>query len=225
MFSSSIGISTVETLRALWLGVVSVVPKIIVAILVFIIGWLIALLIQRAIVHFIRAIKLDTLLSHTGLDEVVRKAGYKLDSGLFIGAIFKWFVIILFLKMSLGIVELTQIDVFLDSVIHYLPSVVVAVIALFAGSIIADAMAKFVTGSAKAAEVGEHHFIGEMTRWVIWIFVILLVLSELNIGKTLVDTLTIGIVSMLALAGGLAFGLGGKDLAGKILNKISKPKK
>ncbi|MFT7557733.1 MAG: hypothetical protein ACI83D_000401 [Planctomycetota bacterium] len=202
-----------NSLQNLWFGVVDIVPKIIIALLVFLIGWLVAVLIERGVAHIIKFIKLDSLLEHTGLDEVLKKAGFRLDSGLFIGALFKWFIIVLFLKLSLGIVELVQVDMFLDKVLLYLPSVIVAVLVLFVGAIVADAMAKIVSGSAKAAGINASKALGTVTRWIIWIFAILISLTELQIGVEIVLAVVYGLIAMMAIGGGIAFGLGGRDAA------------
>lgn len=210
------------SLQNLWFGVVEIVPLIIVAVLVFLIGWLVAVLLERGVAHVVRAIKLDDLLKHAGLSEVTEKAGFRMNSGLFIGGLVKWFFIILFLKLALGIVGLAQVDQFLDRVLLYLPSVIVAVLVLFAGSIIASAMAKVVTGSAKAAGIGSSHAIGVATRWAIWIFAIFIALTELRIGSEVVLAFVYGLIAMLAIAGGISFGLGGKEAASRTIDNMSR---
>jgi hypothetical protein len=209
-----------SSLQNLWFGVVDIVPKIIIALLVFLIGWLLAVLIERGVAHLIKMIKLDSLLEHTGLDEVLTKAGFRLDSGLFVGALTKWFVIVLFLKLSLEIVELTQVDLFLDKVLLYLPSVIVAVLVLFVGSIVADAMSKVVMGSARAAGIGAHKALGTITRWIIWIFAVLIALTELQIGVEIVLAVVYGLIAMMAIGGGIAFGFGGRDAAKEAVDSM-----
>lgn len=209
-----------DSFAALWTGVAEVLPEIIVAILVFIIGWLVASLLEHGVERVVKASKLDNLLEHTGIDELLKKAGYKLDSGFFIGSIVKWFFIILFLQFSLDIVGLTEINVFLGDVLTYLPRVVVAIIILFAGSILADFASRLAVGSAKAAGIRESAMMGTLTKWMIWVFAIIIALGELEIARQFTQTIVIGLVGMIALAGGLAFGLGGKDAAAKVLDRI-----
>ena len=81
-------------------------------------------------------------------------------------------------------------------------------------------MQKVAVGSAKAAEVKSASFLGGVTRWAIWVFAILIALSQLGIAAQFMFTLFTGVVAMLALAGGLAFGLGGRDAAQKYLERL-----
>ncbi|HEY1041241.1 MAG TPA: hypothetical protein VGE63_00755 [Candidatus Paceibacterota bacterium] len=214
------------TLSVLWIGVIASATKIIGAILIFIIGWLLASLVEKAIEEIFEAIKLDRLLAHTGLDTAVSNAGYNLNSGKFVGTIFKWLIIILFLKLALGVVNLTQVDVFLDKITSYIPSVIVATVVLFITSIVASTLAKIVKGSSKAIKLGSSNFIAKIVEVLVWVFGIVVVLSELNIAQNIVVPVFLGIVygiiAMLAIAGGLAFGLGGKEHASKWLDKVER---
>ncbi len=214
------------TLSALWIGVAASAIKIIGAILIFIIGWLLASLFEKAMEEIFEAIKLDGILAHTGLDTAVSNAGYKLNSGKFVGTILKWLIIVLFLKLALGIVNLTQVDIFLDKITGYIPSVLVSTLILFITSIVSSALAKIVKGSSKAIKLGSSNFIAKIVEVLVWVFGIVIVLSELNIAQNIVVPVFLGIVygiiAMLALAGGLAFGLGGRDHAAKWIDKMEK---
>jgi len=116
---------------------------------------------------------------------------------------------------------LTQVNIFLQEVVlGYLPQVIAAVLILLIAAVIADAMQKVVVGSAKAAEIKAANLLGAITRYSIWIFAILIALSQLGIAPQFMYTLFTGIVAMLALAGGLAFGLGGRDAASQYIEKV-----
>jgi small-conductance mechanosensitive channel len=209
------------SLQGLWMGVVAFLPKLILAVAVFIIGWLIAELIKKGFAHLIDAIKLDKLLESTGLDELVRKAGYKLNSGLFIGELIKWFFIIVFLVAALDIIGLSQVTLFLQQVaLVFLPNVIVAALVLLVVSVLADFVDKALAGSARAAHVASAPLLGKVAKWSIWIFGILIALAQLGIAAQLVQILFTGFVAMLALAGGLAFGLGGKEAASDVVKSV-----
>lgn len=207
----------VQSLQNLWFGVMDVLPKIVLGILLFVVGWLIASLVQQGIREIARALKLDNLLSQTGLDETLNRAGFKLDSGLFLGGLLKWFIVILFLQLALGVVGLTQVNEFLLRVVNYLPNVIVAGILIIAGSLIANFVGKMVEGSVKAAGLHGSHTAGTVARWAIWIFVILAAVTQLQLFNQIILPLVYAILIMLALAGGLAFGLGGRDAAAKVI--------
>jgi hypothetical protein len=209
------------SLQNLWIGVISFVPALILAIVIFLIGWLIASLIGKAVAHLISLLKLDSLLSRTGVDATLSRAGFRLNSAAFIGGLVKWFIILVFLVASLDILGLTEVTLFLRQVVLvYLPNVIVAAFILLAGSVLAELANKVVRGGAAAAHAKDSNFLGSVAKWAIWIFTILIALSQLGIASQLIQILFIGVVAMMAIAGGLSFGLGGKEHASRVLDRV-----
>lgn len=214
-----------QSFQDLWLGVVSFVPSLIVAIVIFIAGWVVGALLGRVVSQIVKSLKVDNALRSAGTEAVLNRAGFKLDSGAFLGGLVRWFVIIVFLVAAFDVLGLSQINDFLQQVVLlYLPQVIVAVMILLIAALVADAMQSVVKGSAKAAEIRSANFLGNVTKWAIWIFAILMALYQLGVAAAFVQTLFTGVVVALALGTGLAFGLGGRDHAGKFLDKISKEK-
>lgn len=205
----------------LWLGVVSFVPSLIVAIIIFIVGWVVGSVVGKAIAQVIASLKIDNLFRGTGLEEALNKAGFRLSVGGFFGGLVKWFIIIVFLMTSLEIVGLSQVNEFLrEVVLSYLPNVIIAAFVLVIASVVADAMRKVVVGSAKAANVRSANMLGTVTVYAIWIFAFIIALSELGIAVQFMQILFTGIIAMLAIAGGLAFGLGGRDAAARTIDHV-----
>lgn len=210
-----------ESFQSLWVGVVSFVPSLIVAILIFIIGWIVASIVGRLLAQVIGMLKLDTALRSAGLDAVLRRAGMELNSGEFIGQLVRWFVIVVFLIASLQIVGLTQVNEFLrDVVLGYLPNVIVAALILLVAGVVANATQSVVTSGAKAAQISSAGFLGSIARWAILILALITALAHLGIAPAFMQILFTGLVAMLALAGGLAFGLGGKEVASRFLENL-----
>lgn len=212
----------IESLNGVWSGVIGFLPKFIVAVIVFIVGWIIAVAIGKVIAQIIRALKVDKGLQAIGLEETLSKAGFKLDAGAFLGGLVRWFFIIVFLLAAVDVLGLDAINAFLRDVLGYLPSVIVAAVVLIIGSLVAGVMQRVVVGSAKAASIPSAGFLGGVTKWSIWIFAILIALYHLGVGGVFAQTLFTGFVAMLALAGGLSFGLGGKDAATRYIEKLRK---
>lgn len=205
----------------MWAGIVDFVPQLVIAIIIFIIGWVLGVALGRVVAQIIRALKVDSILKSLGTEEVLTRAGFRLDSGAFIGALVKWFVIIVFLIASIDVLGLTEVNFFLrDVVLGYLPNVIVAALILIVAAVIADAIHKLVVGSAKAASIPSAHFMGGVAKWAIWIFAILAALNQLGIAGAFAQTLFTGLVAMLALAAGLAFGLGGKEAASRYIERL-----
>jgi hypothetical protein len=132
----------------------------------------------------------------------------------------KWFVILVFFVAALNVLQLTQVSIFLQSiVVGYLPNVIIAVLILLAGAVIAQAAEGVIAGSARAAGIVAAGFVGTLARWAIWIFAILTALYQLQIATAILQTLFTGVVVGLALAFGLAFGLGGQEAAARFIEK------
>ena len=212
-----------SSFQDLWLGVVPFVPNLVVAVVIFILGWIIGSVLGRLVSQVVKAIRVDTALQSAGAGDVLSRAGFRLDSGAFIGGLVRWFFIIAFLVAAFDVLGLSQVNVFLQQVVlGYLPNVIVAALILLVAAVIADAMQRVVVGAAKAAEMMHAHLLGGVTRWAIWIFAIIVVLAQLGIAQSFMQILFTGVVVMLALAGGLAFGLGGKEVAAQFLEKLRK---
>src|SRR3989344_1999776 len=210
-----------RSFQELWTGIIAFIPNIIVAIIIFILGWLIGAALGRIVAQIIKSIKVDQALKSTGIGDAVERAGFKLDSGVFLGALVKWFFIVVFLVAALDVLRLTQVTIFLQTVVlGYLPQVIVAVLILLVAAIIAEIAAKAVMGAAKAAHVRSAGFAGSVAKWAIWIFAILAALDQLQVASAFVQTLFTGVVVAVSLALGLAFGLGGKEAAARTIERI-----
>ena len=220
MFVENWGEVFTQSLQGIWFGIASFVPTLVIAVIIFAIGWVLAALIEKLVEGLFKTFKVDAALKSAGFEDVVDRSGYKLNSGKFVGSLVKWFVIVVFLIASFDILGLSQVNSFLkDVVLSYLPQVIVAVLVLMVAVMIADAVQKVVIASARAAHVKSASLLGAIAKWAIWIFAILTALFHLGIAPGLIQTLFMGIVVAAALAVGLSFGLGGKEVAAKMLEK------
>jgi xanthosine utilization system XapX-like protein len=202
-------------------GVVGFLPNVIFAVLIFILGWLVGAALGRIVSQIVHSLRLDVALKNTPLNEGVERAGFSLDSGAFLGTLVKWFVIIVFLVASLDVLELTQVNIFLQTVVlSYLPKVIVAVLIIVVGALVAEVAKDIVAGSAKAARIRSANFVGSLAKWSIWIFAILAALDQLQVASSFVQTLFTGVVVAISLAVGLSFGLGGQEAAARYIERL-----
>lgn len=211
-----------NSLQRVWVGVENFVPNLVIAIIILAIGWILAVLVERLVEHLFKALKVDVALKSAGLEDVVERAGHKLNSGLFVGALVKWFIIVVFLMSSFEVLGLAQFTIFLNQVVEYLPQVIVAVLILMVAMVVGNTMERIVIASSKATNVRSAEMLGHVTRWTIWVFAILMALFNLGIAPSIIQTVITAVFAGAALAIGLAFGLGGKDYAQKILEKTMK---
>jgi hypothetical protein len=206
---------------ALWYTVVEYLPAILAAVIVFVIGWIVGVILYRIVVEVVKVLRIDEALKATGLNEAAKDAGITLDVGRFLGTLVMWFVVLVFLVASLEILGLSSVTVFLQQVVlAYLPQVIVATLILILAAIVAEVVRGLVSGSARAVGAHGANLAGSVAKWAIWLFGIIAALTQLGIATAFLQTLFTGIVVALALAFGLSFGLGGKEAAARTIERI-----
>jgi hypothetical protein len=221
MIVSQSAVAVSGSFNDLWYTVVSYLPAILAAVIVFLIGWIIGVILYRVVVEIVKVLRIGDMLKAAGMNDAAKQAGFNLDIGRFLGTLVEWFIILVFLIASLDILGLTQVTIYLQTVVLlYLPQVIVASLILILGAIVAEVVKGLVSGSARAAGAHSGNFAGTVAKWAIWITAIMAALTQLGIATALLQTLFTGVVIALALAFGLAFGLGGKETAARILEKI-----
>jgi hypothetical protein len=205
----------------LWVGVVNFVPNLVVALVILVLGWLIGALLGRAVSQVFRSLKVDDALRRAGFENFLRRGGVHLDSGAFLGALVKWFVIIVFLVAAFDVLGLAQVNLFLQEVVlGYLPRVLAAALVLLVGGVVGDIAGRIVVTAAMTAGVRSAHFAGAVAKWAVWVFAILVALSHLGIATAFSQTLFTGVVIAISLALGLSFGLGGQEAASRYLERL-----
>jgi hypothetical protein len=207
--------------QALWVEVVGFIPQLVVAIVILIVGWIVGAALKRIIESIFKTLRINALLDAAGVDTLASRTGYALDAGAFVGALVKWFVIIVFFVAALDVVHLDQVTLFLrEVVLTYLPEVIVAVLILFGAMIVANFAHASVVAGARAANFGSPELLGNFARYAIIVFAVLAALNQLHIAPQLVQMLFAGFVFAASLALGLAFGLGGREAAAHYIDKV-----
>ncbi|OGZ06446.1 MAG: hypothetical protein A2845_06020 [Candidatus Lloydbacteria bacterium RIFCSPHIGHO2_01_FULL_49_22] len=210
----------VQSLRDVAGGVADMLPKALAALVFVILGWVFGAAVGKVVRQLVESMNADEWLKKAGVDKYLEKAGYTLNAGAFFGWLAKLFFIIVFLVAAFDILGLSQVNLFLVQVLTYIPQVLVAAIILFVASIASDLLSGVVTGATKAMGSRVSEMLGTMTRWSIWMFAFIVALSQLGIAPQYMYTIFAGFVAMLALAGGLAFGLGGKEAAAEFIRDM-----
>ena len=210
-----------SSLQELWWGFIQFAPKLVIAIVLFAIGWILGSVIAKALEQVFSALKIDSLLKPIGIDSFFRKAGMGLNSGYFVGQVVKWFVIIVFLIPSLDLVGLNSIKDFLQyDVLGFLPRVVVAALILIIATVVSEGLSKTAVAMAKSMNLSSANMLGAVAKYAVWVFAFIIALGQLGVADYYMSVLFTGIIAMLSLGGALAFGLGGKDAAARFISKV-----
>lgn len=195
-------------------------PEILAAILVLIVGWILAVLLGKLVRKLLTFTQVDKALDKLGLKKVREDTGLALSVARFVGDLVKWFLIIVAVLAAADIMRLTEISVFLRSILLYFPNVLVAVVIVIIGVLIANFVHKLVLGAGRTAKLPSIALIAAFARYSVIVFSILAALVQLQVASSLIQILFTGIVAMLAIAGGLAFGLGGRGYAEHLIGRV-----
>jgi hypothetical protein len=198
------------------------IPSLLAAIIIFIIGWLIAEAIGKIVSRILKVLKIDQIFERANWREALETAEIKVNISEFIGGICKWILVIVFLSIAVEILGLAQFASVLNRLIVWLPNVVIAVVVFVVAVIIADILNRLIRASVNKMGIKYGGFLGAIVRWAIYIFAGLAILLQLGVAPTIIQSIVVGFVGMLALALGLAFGLGGKDAAAKLIEDLKR---
>ena len=209
----------ISDIENIWNGIEKLGPivQFLFALLVFLVGYLFSGVLSKIVVNLLKKIRLNQAFKRMGWEEALKKADISIDISKFFGEIVKWIFIIIVLMLSCEMVGLKGFSSFLGRVVAYLPNIIIAGLIFVLAVFLSDFSYRVAVVSANKARVNYSKLLGTGVRWAIWIFAILAILLQLGITSELVKAMVYGLVSLFVISFGLAFGLGGKDLAAEIL--------
>jgi len=193
--------------------------KLIAFLLIIVIGWFISSLVAKAVAAVLRKLKINQLFDRMGFADLSRKMGSETDSAQIIADVVKWLIRVVVLVVAFAALGIPAFSVLLTQLLLWLPNLAVAIVVLIVGGLVANALAQIVRGATTEAGFKNPGVLANVARGAIWAFAIVIAVNQVGIASTLVNTLFMGFVGAVALAAGLAFGIGGKELAGQLLEK------
>lgn len=201
---------------------VSAIPRVVGFLLVLLIGWLVASLIAKAVGALLHAVKFNDLARRSGFADFVHNMGVKTDSAGVIAGVAKWFVRLIVLVVAFDMLGLPAVSQVLRELLLWLPNLIVALVVLVIGGLAATALSNLVRGATAQAGLSSSETLATIAKVGVWAFAIVIAVNQLGIAAVLINTLMIGVVGALALATGLAFGLGGRERAEQLLERASR---
>lgn len=197
----------------------SAIPRVIGFAIVLIIGWFVASLIAKGVAALLRAIKFNDLAERSGFAGFVQNTGVRRDSAGVVADLAKWFVRLIVLVVAFDMLGLPAVSGVLQQLLLWLPNLIVALVVLVIGGLAAGALSRLVRGATAQAGFANPDTMATVAKVAVWGFAIVVAVNQLGIATNLINTLLIGVVGALALAAGLAFGLGGRDQAAAMLER------
>jgi hypothetical protein len=192
------------------------IPKVFAFVLIVIVGWIVAALVARAVEALLRTVRFNDMAARSGFGGFVENTGVETDSAGFVALIAKWFVRLIALVVAFDALGLPAVSDVLRQLLLWLPNLVVAVAVLIIGGLAANALAGLVRGGTAKADLGNPDLLASIARVAVWAFAIVVAVNQIGIARELVNTLFMATVGAVALAVGLAFGLGGRETAAEL---------
>ena len=218
--------STGQALRTSLAGaldtVLRILPRLLGFAVVLVVGWVLSSLLARGVAVVLQAVRFDDLARRSGFAGFVQKMGVRQEPGGVIAGVVKWFVRLITLVVAFDLLGLPAVSVVLQQLLLWLPNLIVALVVLVIGGLAANALSQLVRGTTAEAGFDNPDVLAAVTKVSVWAFAIVVAVNQLGIATTLINTLLVGVVGAVALASGLAFGLGGRDRAAQILDRLGR---
>lgn len=195
------------------------IPRFLGFLVILLVGWLIASLVSKGVTGLLRRIGFDRISQRIGLTRLEQRMGLHMDSAGILGKVVFWFLFLIFLVPAADTLGVPAVSNILNQLVAYIPNVFVAILVLFLGTLAATVVGDIVRGATAGAGVGNPNVFAALARWAIILFAALIALEQLNIAPNLMNILFTAVVGGLALAFGLAFGLGGQETARRWLSR------
>lgn len=214
---TDMGVAITTSIAAALALLLSGIPKVIAFVLIILVGFFIAGVLAAVVVRVLRAIRFNDMAQRAGISGFVEKMGISRDASGVLADIVKWFVRLIVLVAAFDALGLPAVSDVLKSLLLFLPNLIVALVILVIAGLAAQALSKVVRGATAGAGVGDPDLFATIASFAVWAFGIVIAVNQVGVATTLVNTLFMGVVGALALAIGLAFGLGGRETAGQIV--------
>jgi flagellar biosynthesis protein FliQ len=210
---------SLEPLRGFLLRVGEFLPRILLAVVIVVVGWMVAKMVRFAIVKGLRAVNFNVLTERAGMDAFLRDGGIRADTTEILALLFYWLVILASLVIGFNLLGLEYITDLLGRVVWFLPKVMVALLILAFGAYFARFIGNAVIAYCRNVHLQDADILGRLAQYAILAFVVLIALDQVDIGGDIVRQTFLIVLAGVVLALALAFGIGGKDWAAEMLER------
>jgi len=214
-----------EPVRVFLVQIGEFLPKLALAVVILIVGWLIAKVVRFAVVRGLKAINFNVLTDRSGMDGFLKRGGLKADTTGLLSQILYWLVVLATLMVAFNTLGLAYVTDLIGRIVLFIPKVIVSVLILAFGSYFARFLATSVSTYCKNVGIQDADLLGRITMYAVMIFVAIIALDQMNIGGDILRLTFLVLLSGVVLALAIAFGLGGQKWAGTLLERMSSGRK
>lgn len=201
---------------------INVLPNIFLGIVIILLGLYISKKIRDLVIHFLNRLRLNQMLSSLGWQEFFNRFDTKLDIPRFFGTITQIYFLLWVVLLVLDMLSLSIVGNIISNIINYYPNIFISIVIFIVAVFIADFSKKIIVSDFKEEKLTYSNFLGNIIASSVWVIATLAILYQLQIAQTLILIAFIGFITLIVLTVGIAFGLGGKEIARKTLEDIEK---
>ncbi|NMB40305.1 MAG: hypothetical protein GYA00_02955 [Parcubacteria group bacterium] len=201
---------------------IDVLPNIFLGIVIILLGLYISKKIRDLVIHFLNRLRLNQMLGSLGWQEFFNRFNTKLDIPRFFGTITQIYFLLWVVLVVLDMLSLSIVGDIISNIINYYPNIFISIVIFIVAVFIADFSKKIIVSDFKEEKLTYSNFLGNIIASSVWVIAILSILYQLQIAQTLILIAFIGFIALIVLTVGIAFGLGGKEIARKTLEDIEK---
>ncbi|MFH1297468.1 MAG: hypothetical protein ABIJ04_09375 [Bacteroidota bacterium] len=214
----------VESSQQLLNEIATTIPQILGAILILLIGWLIARVLKKLLVKFLLLVRFNFLTEKSGIEKFLQDGGVKLSACEILGTLIYWIIMLIVIMATLNSLNLSSASLLFNEILLYIPNIIVAIVILIIGIYLARMVSQILLTSLRNMQDKTSTFISRLTYYAIIVLTVFVTVSQLNIAPEIIGGAFKILLGGLCLALGLAFGLGGKDKATEIINDLFRKK-
>ncbi|MGQ2965707.1 mechanosensitive ion channel family protein [Methylophilus sp.] len=214
-----------SSLNQFWVELVNFVPKLLAVVVILFFGWLVAKMVRIGVKRLLEITQFDAFAKRSGLESFMRSANFNVTLSGIISQVIYWLVILLFVITCANSLGMTEVAMLLRELASYLPHIIVAILVVIFGTLFARFINRLVFAWLHSIKFEQALIISTSAEYCIQILAIFIGLEQLGIGMQLIHALFIIVFGAVFLALAIAFGLGGKDWAAKVIEQADQKKK
>jgi hypothetical protein len=216
----AVGNAAIDAVTLSLVSAFGFLPRLILAIVIVVVGLIVGDVVKKVVIGALDLLKLSKILDESGFSKALKRADRGFSFKGLVGSLVRWFVVIAFLLPATDVLGLPKVAEILNAILLYIPNVIVAVVIVMLGAILGQIARDLVMGGVASFDSNIAQILGRLAQWSIVMFAVMAAITQLGVATSLIQILFTGFVAMLAIAGGIAFGLGGVDTAKELLAKI-----
>lgn len=214
-----------EPLKATGEKIIGLLPALIGALVILLLGWLLSKILKAALVKLLVAVRLEKFSARSGLSKFLSRGDIKHSLADILGTVFFWIVFLFFIDLAADVLKFTLLQNLINTIISFIPRLVVAVLIIVVGVLLSSFFKGVVRVAASSYALARGELIGTIVQYMIVFFALAVALEQLGVATQILVSSVLIIVGALAFGFALAFGLGSKEVAGKIVGKILESEK